>query len=175
MWSTQPAASASLWFLTSLLGSAGHLQLEYLSVDLHFMGFSLLHWRIQVPSTVQWQEQPGNPTPVVFLSLLWVPLPKTQWLEAAASSGRVVPWSVPHVSINTSTFRQGPLRLCHSSCSVETRGGICWTPVLKRNIRDVLIPAFSSDTFLAVLNIGLSWARLSCDDSSAVLSFLLSF
>lgn len=56
--------AGSLWFLTSLVRSAGCLQLEYLSVGLHFRGSRLLHWGIQTPSSVLWWELSGNPTPL---------------------------------------------------------------------------------------------------------------
>lgn len=54
--------AGSLWFLTSYVRSADHLQLEYLSVGLHFRGSSLLHWEIQVLPSVLWWEVSGNPT-----------------------------------------------------------------------------------------------------------------
>lgn len=54
--------AGSLWFLTSHVRSAGHIQLEYLSVGLHFRGSSLIYWEIQVPSSVLWWQVSGNPT-----------------------------------------------------------------------------------------------------------------
>jgi len=56
--------AGSLGFLTALGSSAVCLQLEYLSVGLHFRGSSLLRWGIQAPSSVQWWEESGNPTPL---------------------------------------------------------------------------------------------------------------